>query len=116
MSLTITTYWPGERLLTVLVAKSKATPSAMNTAHSGASGNFTLYFDQAGDHALEASRDGFGPLPAMTGVSVGEISISPTLYLPPADNYITNGGFEAGDLSAWHLSGDFHGLGIPSPS
>jgi Tol biopolymer transport system component len=95
----------GNRDQPVAVAAVQTIPPAMNTAHSGAGGNFTLYFDQAGDYALEASRDGFGPLPAMTGVSVGEISASPTLYLPPADDYITDGGFEVGDLSAWHLSG-----------
>lgn len=88
----------------VAMATVGTSPPALNTAVSGPDGTFALYFDGSMVCNLEASHDNFGSLPPMMGVSVDETS-GVTLYLPPADDRITDGGFEVGDLAAWDAAG-----------
>lgn len=81
----------------------QATPPLSNTAYSRVDGSFTLYGDVTGTYALGVARSGFGALPPMQGVDVpGD---TPTFYLPPLDDAIADGGFEAGHLAAWQVEG-----------
>jgi hypothetical protein len=95
----------GNRDQPLALATVDTEPPAMNTATSDQSGSFALYFEQGGIYDLEAFHPGFGFLPPMVGVAVSETPQPVTFYLPPADDRITDGGFEAGDLVAWNPSG-----------
>jgi hypothetical protein len=98
-------YVLGNRDQPVAFATVVAIPPALNTALSGYRGDFGLYFNDLGARAVEASRDGFGTLPPMKGISV-ENPPPVTFYLPPVDDAVVDGGFEAGDLAAWQSSGE----------
>lgn len=102
-------YVRNNREAPVALARVEAEPPAMNTALSRCDGAFTLYFNVTGTYALSVTRSGFGALPPMYGVAV---PAQETLYfyLPPLDDAITDGGFEAGDLAAWNPAGE------PSPA
>jgi len=95
----------GNREQPLALATVESLPPAMNMAISDQSGSFALYFEQSGIYDLEASHPGFGALPPMLGVVVSETLQPVTFYLPPADDRIIDGGFEAGDLVAWNPAG-----------
>ena len=96
----------GNRDQPIAVAAVQATPPALNTALSDQTGTFNLYFMSSGTYTLSVTRDGFGPLPAMHDVVVSDTAPGPTFYLPPIDDRVTDGNFEAGNLSAWNPAGD----------
>jgi Tol biopolymer transport system component len=88
----------------VAVARVVATPPLSDTAYSLVDGSFTLHGDAAGTYDLSVVRSGFGTLPAMRGVPMPS-SQPPIFYLPPSDDRSADGGFEAGDLAAWAVTG-----------
>jgi hypothetical protein len=96
----------GNRGQPVAFAFVSAQPSALNTDLSDANGNASLYFDQPGTHDVHVTRDGFGSLPPMRSLLVTDSVKSVHFYLPPTDDCIADGGFEAGDLAAWTISGE----------
>jgi lysophospholipase L1-like esterase len=69
-------------------------------------GGFTAYVLTGGDYGISAScSDGFGSLPSMVDVAVNSNVSGLEFVLPPQDNAITNGGFEAPSLAGWQLGG-----------
>ncbi|HNS50263.1 MAG TPA: GDSL-type esterase/lipase family protein [Anaerolineae bacterium] len=68
-------------------------------------GGFVAYLEGPGDYDLEASREGFGVLPAMHLVSVNSDVAGLELVLPPADDAVQNGGFETGGWGDWQPGG-----------
>jgi len=90
----------------VFAAVVSSTPAALNVAMTNHNGEFTLYFDDAGIFAIEASRNDFNILPPMKYISVPYTTAPLTFYLPPADDAITGGNFEDGNLTAWAPSGE----------
>jgi hypothetical protein len=95
----------GNRDQPLALAAVESTPAALNVDQTGPAGSFALYFDGSGIYDLKGAHVKFGALPPMVGIEVAEASLPVTLYLPPADDRIADGGFEAGDLAAWNLSG-----------
>jgi hypothetical protein len=80
-------------------------PEALRLEHRPG-GRFLAYLGQGGSYDVSAARsDLYGPLPAMRGVTVDGDVAGLSFVLPPADDAVADGGFEAGDLSAWHAGG-----------
>lgn len=93
-------YILGNREQPVGLALPWTDPAALNAPRSGPDGAFHLYYNQAGAVDLTVTRSGFAALPAMPGLAPAE-SPQVILYLPPLDDRIVDGGFEAGDWGAW---------------
>ncbi|MBN1889227.1 MAG: PD40 domain-containing protein [Thermoflexales bacterium] len=79
-------------------------PSAPCVESSPIFGRDNLYLDQAGHYALQASAAGYGILPPMTLDITRDMSLD--LFLPPQDDAVRNGGFEAGSLGEWSIAGN----------
>ncbi len=81
------------------------TPSPVLTAQTDALGDYTAYLLDGGNHTLTVNRPGYGAL-AVPVLAVNQ-NRKLDLYLPPAQNWITNGGFENGASLplAWTLQG-----------
>jgi len=70
------------------------------------SGGFSAYVTSGGDYDITVSRsDRYGLLPARYGVTVGADVGGLEFVLPPQDDAVVDGGFEAGTLDAWRASG-----------
>jgi hypothetical protein len=87
----------------VFRALLETTPPAPLVTHSDIDGRYLVCYDAAGTYALTASRSRFGPLPAMGQLAGTTGGLD--FYLPPADDMLSNGQFELGDLSGWSASG-----------
>ena len=75
------------------------------------SGGFLAYLVTPGNYDVSAARsDRFGILPAMLALPVNDDVSDLVFVLPPQDDVVSDGGFEAGDLSAWQATG------IPAPT
>ena len=75
-------------------------------------GRFLAFLSDGGSYQVSASRDPlFGPLPPMVGVAVSQDVAGLTFVLPPLDDVVLNGGFEAG-LGNWTPGG----TSLPTPS
>lgn len=96
----------GNREQPIFAAIVQSSPPALNSILTSGRGDFELYFDQSGSYDVTASRHGFGSLPSMRNVPVTDTHTILTFYLPPTDDQVTDGGFEAGDLAAWSISGE----------
>lgn len=69
-------------------------------------GGFLVYVVTAGDYDISVSRDDlYGPLPTMFDVTVSGNGGEPEFILPPPDEAVTYGGFEAESLDAWQVGG-----------
>jgi len=70
-------------------------------AHTDVNGHYVLYLADTGVVDVTAARAGFGTLPALhdlpTGIDVSGLDF----VLPPQDNLVVNGGWEAGDMTGW---------------
>jgi hypothetical protein len=64
-------------------------------------GGYRAYVADAGDYSLRATRDGFGLLPAMHVLSVTSDLEDLDFVLPPLDDIVSDGGFEAGGWGDW---------------
>jgi hypothetical protein len=91
----------------VFMAQVQATPAVVGATPSDLAGAYGVYFDLTGVYQLTIQRSGFGALPALsvTGGSVSGLDF----YLPPAQDFVTDGGFELGG-GAW----EFQGVPIPT--
>ncbi|MFC2015761.1 GDSL-type esterase/lipase family protein [Chloroflexota bacterium] len=67
-------------------------------------GGYRGHLATGGNHDVEASRYGFGTLPPMH-LSVGSSTENLDFFLPPADDAVTDGGFETGGLTNWQTGG-----------
>jgi len=68
-------------------------------------GHYIAYLANEGDYDLLVARDGFGTLPPMHLTSVATSLSGLDLVLPPHDDVIGNGGFEAADWGDWQPGG-----------
>jgi lysophospholipase L1-like esterase len=69
-------------------------------------GGFRAYIVTPGNYDVSAARPGrFGVLPAMLALPVNDDVSDLVFVLPSQDDVVSDGGFEAGDLSAWQASG-----------
>ncbi len=96
----------GNREQPVAQALVVAAPPILNAARTDVAGRFALYCNVTGTTVVTATRSGFGPLPPVKGVLLSEAPPDLALYLPPADDRVADGGFEAGDLAAWETGGE----------
>jgi hypothetical protein len=78
-----------------------AQPSSVNIAKTESNGQYALYFGNGGTYTLTASHDDFGALPPMYEVQVNGALTGVDIVLPPADEAISNGGWELGNLTGW---------------
>lgn len=80
-------------------------PAAVWVADQGR-GNFLAYLAAGGSYDVTVSRpELYGALPAMHDVNVAADVSGLSFVLPPPDDGVAAGGFEAGDLAAWQLGG-----------
>ncbi|MBN1136365.1 MAG: hypothetical protein JXM73_07255 [Anaerolineae bacterium] len=80
-------------------------PSALYVAHQPG-GRFLAYLDEGGSYDVSVARpDRYGPLPAMVDVAQSAHVSGLSFILPPADDAVADGGFEAGNLDAWQVGG-----------
>jgi hypothetical protein len=77
---------------------------ACASTYSDANGDFVLYYPHSGTYDITVSHERFGVLPTIYDLATSD-SITPTFVLPPADDVIQNGHFEAGDLTDWSEQG-----------
>ncbi len=76
-------------------------PLALEPAPSG----YRAYLAGAGVYDITASHAAFGSLPSMLGVAANGNLGGVDFYLPPLDDAVAGGGFEAGNLAAWQAGG-----------
>jgi hypothetical protein len=89
----------------VIGAQASLSPSALAT-YPAAGGGFRAYLADSGSYDVAVSRDAlYGPLPPMQAVTVTGDVEGLTFVLPPQDDAVENGGFEAGSLAGWQASG-----------
>jgi lysophospholipase L1-like esterase len=89
----------------VLGATYSTNPVALAIAPQ-AGGRFLAYVKDGGSYEIAARRDTiFGSLPPMQNVTVDENVTGLIFVLPPKDDGVMNGGFEAGGLDGWTLGG-----------
>jgi lysophospholipase L1-like esterase len=80
-------------------------PSPLHLA-SVAGGGFLAYLAEGGTYDLSVARpDLYGPLPAKRDLPVTGDVADLAFVLPPHDDAVADGGFEAGDLAAWQPGG-----------
>jgi acyl-CoA thioesterase-1 len=70
-------------------------------------GSYEAYLPGGGDYELTASRDGFGTLPPMHRAAVSADMDGLDLVLPPLDDVVSDGGFEAGTWGDWQAGGTY---------
>jgi hypothetical protein len=68
-------------------------------------GSYEAYLPGGGAYDLTASRDGFGPLPPLHLTAVSADMEGLDLHLPPLDDAVSDGGFEAGTWGDWQVGG-----------
>jgi uncharacterized repeat protein (TIGR01451 family) len=81
-------------------------PASINTTSSGADGSYTGYRKDFGStYTADWSKAGYGPLPQTTNFTLDDPQSDITL--PPSDNAVKGGTFEAGSLApeAWQTGG-----------
>lgn len=89
----------------VTAATVSLDPDALHVA-SQPGGRFLAYLVAGGSYdVLVARADRYGPLPPMVDVDVATDVSGLSFILPPPDDAVVDGGFEAGDLSAWQVGG-----------
>ena len=76
-------------------------PLAIEPAPSG----YRAYLAGPGVYDITAGHTAFGSLPPMLDVAANGNLGGVDFYLPPLDDAIAGGGFEAGNLGVWQISG-----------
>ncbi len=84
-------------------AEVVALPSALNTARSSGNGEYVLYFNNTGAYTLTASHTGFGTLSPRYNLNVNSSLTVMDWVLPPSSEAVSNGEWETGNLSGWHV-------------
>ncbi len=78
-------------------------PLPLNVAITDDNGDFFSRLKTEGSHTLDVNRSGYGDL-ASTSLNMENLA---HIYLPPANNVLLNGGFEAvSPLTNWTTSGE----------
>jgi lysophospholipase L1-like esterase len=70
-------------------------------------GGYVAYVANEGVYDLSVARDGFGSLPPMQAISVTADLDGLDFVLPPLDDVVSDGGFEAGVWGDWQFGGTF---------
>ena len=85
-------------------ATANLTPSPLAPVSSGPDGDYSAYYTAAAA-ALTArfARAGYGALPGAAVPLTGDVGLQ--AVLPPADDVVANGGFEAAGWGAWQVGG-----------
>ncbi len=83
----------------VFAAQIASEPATILSASTDVEGEYLFCHEDNLEYALTASRSDFGILPAIKRLSGSMTGVD--FYLPPADDVVTNGQFETGDLSGW---------------
>ena len=88
----------------VIGAAAELTPSSLIPAASGPDGRYSAYFGPApASLSARLGKAGYGTLPPAVISLVGDAAL--LTVLPPADDVVANGGFEAADWGAWQVDG-----------
>jgi lysophospholipase L1-like esterase len=69
------------------------------------SNGYMAYVADEGAYDLAMSREGYGVLPPMQGIMATADIDGLDFFLPPADDAVKDGGFEAGDWGKWTPGG-----------
>lgn len=81
-----------------------ASPAALTALTTDATGRYLGYFAEGGRHVFSVAQAGYGTPAAMLLDVTGDKTV--THVLPPLDQVVVNGDFEAGeDLSGWKAGG-----------
>ena len=92
----------GEPVFHAQVSSSPAIPVSIYTDPFG---DYLLCYENNTTYDLTVSRSDFGSLPTRYGLTGPRWNVD--FYLPPADDAVTNGQFEDGDLSGWTTAGSY---------
>ena len=84
-------------------ATISAQPSALNSATSDGQGHYALYFVNSGAYTLTVNRYGFGVLPPRYNLTLNNTQTGFDFVLPPQNDILSNGGWEAGDFTGWQV-------------
>ena len=79
-------------------------PAPINDITTSSDGTYLAWMKTTGNHTLSATAPGQGTLPATTEPL--NLNLNQDLFLPPNDNLIQNGNFEADSLTGWTVQGD----------
>lgn len=94
----------GNRGLPLHAAEVRASDGALNTGISDYAGHYEVYVAGSGNYVVTPTQKIAGPLPSLPPLTVSSIVTGVNFVLPPALDYMSNGGFEAG-WNAWVKSG-----------
>jgi len=85
-------------------ATATAAPAGLNPVASSIDGRYNAYLAAAVPSlSLQWAKPGYGALPLFTRVMTRNRGA--TIVMPPADDVVANGGFEAGGWGAWQPGG-----------
>jgi hypothetical protein len=93
------------REMPIYHALVSTSPDPLWTAPSDATGSYAVYMGEAGTFHIWVEHAGFGTLPTRQNLAVTGHVTGVDFYLPPLDDQVDNGGFEAGDWVAWQRTG-----------
>jgi uncharacterized repeat protein (TIGR01451 family) len=82
----------------------RTNPALIGTVTSEAGGSYVAYLAATGVHNVVVTKNGYGSTPALTIEVATDVS-GLDFTLPPADDIVQNGGFEAPNWGAWLASG-----------
>jgi hypothetical protein len=82
-------------------ANVAADPAALDMALTNERGEYGLFFDVGGTYTLTAQHNSNAVLPPIYGLPINSSIANLDFVLPPKQDAITDGTFEAGSLSAW---------------
>lgn len=108
-------------------ATAAVSPAAIAPVAAGPHGRYTAFLTAVPAATLSWTKPGYGALPPLTRATTADLQVNPVL--PPADDALDNGDFEAAGWGAWQpggaispsLSADTHSgahaaaLGAPAP-
>ena len=94
----------GNRGLPLFGADVEASGDALNVGTSDYDGYYEVYTASSGDYIVTPTQDYAGELPALPAITVSSIVTGVDFVMPPLQNDVSNGGFEAG-LTGWLASG-----------
>ena len=85
-------------------AAADLSPSPLAPVNSGPNGDYSAYYTAAATSlTARFTKAGYGVLPAADVSLAGDVGLP--VVLPPADDVVANGGFEAAGWGAWQVGG-----------
>ncbi len=94
----------GNRGLPLFGADVEASGNALNVGKSDYDGYYEVYTPSSGDYIVTPTQDYAGTLPELPAITVSSIVTGVDFIMPPLQNDVNNGGFEAG-LNGWLAGG-----------